>query len=115
MSSHLGFHAVITAQEEQGTALAELLLAAADVLKANDQCELYLIHQSAVAADQIHVTELWRDQASHKASLALPLVRALIEQARPLILNIQGALLKLLGGKRRDFSLKDARFRRSRV
>ena len=100
MTGKFGFHAMITAQEGQGSQLAQLLLEAASALQANDQCELYLIHQSAVEADQIHVTELWQDQASHKASLALPVVRSLIERARPLILNLQGTPLMLLGGKR---------------
>lgn len=100
MSSKFGFHAMITAQQGQGNNLAQLLLEAASALQGNNNCELYLIHQSAVEEDQIHVTELWCDEQSHKASLALPVVRSLIEQARPLILNIQATPLKLLGGKR---------------
>ncbi len=100
MSSQFGFHAMITAQQGQGSRLAQLLLEAAQALQLNPSCELYLIHQSAVEVDQIHVTELWSDEQSHQASLALPVVKGLIERARPLILNLQGTPLKLLGGKR---------------
>ncbi len=48
-------------------------------------CLSYVVAADPADADAIWVTEVWTDEASHKASLSLPEVRAAIAQARPLI------------------------------
>lgn len=45
----------------------------------------YLIARDAGDADAIWITEVWKDQASHQASLALPGVKDAIARARPII------------------------------
>lgn len=45
----------------------------------------YLIAKDAADADSIWITEVWKDQASHQASLTLPGVRAAIAKARPIL------------------------------
>ena len=46
-------------------------------------CLSYIVARDP--ADAIWITEVWTDEASHKASLALPDVQAAIARARPLI------------------------------
>ncbi len=48
-------------------------------------CLSYVVAEDPEDADALWVTEVWVDQAAHRASLQLPAVKALIEQARPLI------------------------------
>ncbi|HEX4848360.1 MAG TPA: putative quinol monooxygenase [Novosphingobium sp.] len=45
----------------------------------------YLIAKDAADADSIWITEVWKDQASHQASLTLPGVQAAIAKARPIL------------------------------
>lgn len=48
-------------------------------------CLSYVVARDPADADAIWVTEVWTDEASHKASLALPAVQAAIARARPII------------------------------
>lgn len=48
-------------------------------------CLSYVIATDPGNANAIWITEVWDDEASHKASLALPQVQATIAKARPLI------------------------------
>jgi len=48
-------------------------------------CLSYIIAKDSVDPDALWVTEVWDNQASHKASLALPSVQQAIARARPLI------------------------------
>jgi quinol monooxygenase YgiN len=48
-------------------------------------CLSYVISLDLEDADAIWVTEVWTDEASHKASLQLPQVQAAIGLARPMI------------------------------
>ncbi|RUT82253.1 antibiotic biosynthesis monooxygenase, partial [Mesorhizobium sp. USDA-HM6] len=52
-------------------------------------CLSYIIATDPVDADAIWVTEVWTDQASHKASLQLPEVQAAIAKARPFIAGFE--------------------------
>lgn len=45
----------------------------------------YLVAKDATNPDSIWITEVWRDRASHDASLTLPAVREAIASARPII------------------------------
>jgi quinol monooxygenase YgiN len=48
-------------------------------------CLSYIIAQDSADPDALWVTEVWTDQASHKASLSLPTVQQAIARGRPLI------------------------------
>jgi quinol monooxygenase YgiN len=48
-------------------------------------CLSYVIARDPADADALWVTEVWTDEASHKASLSLPEVQAAIARGRPLI------------------------------
>lgn len=48
-------------------------------------CLSYIVAKDPADADAIWITEVWDNEASHKASLTLPEVRAAIEQAMPII------------------------------
>ena len=99
MHAAYGFHAHFTAQTGQGEALANILLAAAESLRANEACLLYLIYRSADDGDSIGVVEAWTSKQAHDDSLQTEDARTAIEQARPLIAAIDGEELRPLGGK----------------
>ena len=48
-------------------------------------CLSYIIAQDPADPDSLWITEVWDDEASHKASLGLPAVQRAIAKARPLI------------------------------
>jgi quinol monooxygenase YgiN len=48
-------------------------------------CLSYIVAADPADADGIWITEVWTDEASHKASLSLPEVQAAIAKARPII------------------------------
>jgi quinol monooxygenase YgiN len=95
-----GLHGQFLAQPGKGDALAAILLEAARGLKANADCELYVIHRSAEEPDSVWVTEVWKSRDAHAASLDDPGAKELIQQARPLIAGV-GERRELLpvGGK----------------
>ena len=48
-------------------------------------CRSYVVAEDAGDPDAIWVTEVWDDEAAHKASLDLPSVRDAIARAMPMI------------------------------
>lgn len=48
-------------------------------------CLSYVIAQDPSDVDALWITEVWEDERSHQASLALPAVREAIARGRPLI------------------------------
>ncbi|MFF1544366.1 putative quinol monooxygenase [Streptomyces sp. NPDC058291] len=62
----------MTAHPGSGGALAALLLEVAERLRGFPGCEIYLISQDGTDPDTVHVTEVWRDDASAQAALAAP-------------------------------------------
>lgn len=48
-------------------------------------CLSYIIARDPADANAIWITEVWDSEASHKASLGLPAVKAAIARGRPLI------------------------------
>lgn len=85
MLKKFGMQAVITSQKEKGEELANILLDAAKILSTNKDCEVYLIQQSATEPEKIYVSEVWKNEQAHKASLTNPAVREVITRAMPLI------------------------------
>lgn len=72
----------MTAVAGQRDALIDVLL---DGQKDMPGCRSYVVAKDATDSDGIWITEVWDSEASHKASLALPAVRAAIAKGRPLI------------------------------
>ena len=92
-------HGYFKAQPGQGEALAAILLEAADALRADDSCLLYVVSRGE-DADAIWVSEAWTDREAHDASLRAPGVPETIARARPLIAGMDGrAEFTPLGGK----------------
>lgn len=45
----------------------------------------YMLNEDRDDPDALWIVEIWKDEASHKASLSLPTVKAAIARGRPLI------------------------------
>jgi quinol monooxygenase YgiN len=91
-------HGRFKARPGQGDALTAILLEAAEALRANEACLLYVV--SREGPDAIWVTEAWTDRAAHAASLDAPGAREQIARAMPLIAGIDGrAEFEPVGGK----------------
>jgi len=52
-------------------------------------CLSYVVAKDPTDADVIWVTEVWENQESHRASLALPSVKDAIARGRPLIAGFE--------------------------
>lgn len=52
-------------------------------------CHAYLIAADADNPDAIWVTEVWETEEHHQASLQIPEVRAVIQQAMPFITGVE--------------------------
>jgi quinol monooxygenase YgiN/quercetin dioxygenase-like cupin family protein len=87
-----------TAVQGQGPALAELLVKAAEANRGEPGCIQYEVNQLAGDPDVIWVTEKWSDREAIEASLADEDTKALIDEARPLIADMEVIELKPLGG-----------------
>lgn len=78
---------------------AELIAILLDGTGGMPGCHSYIVAEDVADADAIWITEVWDDAASHKASLALPQVRAAIARARPLIAGFDSrAETRVIGG-----------------
>lgn len=62
--------------------LLAILLKSTDAMPG---CLNYILAKDPADADAIWITEVWDNEASHKASLTLPQVRAAIAEAMPMI------------------------------
>jgi quinol monooxygenase YgiN len=87
------------ARSGQGSELARILLAAAEEMRDDPGCELYLVSRQAGEEDVIWVTELWRSQADLDASLERIRGSDSVAQAMALVDAWQMIELDLLGGK----------------
>jgi quinol monooxygenase YgiN len=95
-----GLHGKLTAHPGQRDALVQILLEAADVLGSAPGCEIYFVSTSHTEPDAIWVTEVWRNEADHAASLSLPGVRELIIRAKPMIAAMSDSARTVpIGGK----------------
>ncbi len=80
-----GVSGKIKTQPGQRDALIEVLLNAAKGLRDFEGCYLYIVSSAPDDPDGIWVTEVWRSQADHQASLALEATKAAIASARHMI------------------------------
>jgi quinol monooxygenase YgiN len=72
----------MTAQPGQRDALQAILLETDGGMPG---CVSYVVAQDPADPDALWITEVWHDQASHAASLSLPVVQGAIARGRPLI------------------------------
>jgi len=66
----------------QRDALAAVLVESAQAMPG---CLSYVIASDHADDDALWITEVWDSQASHRASLSLPAVRAAVAKGRPMI------------------------------
>jgi quinol monooxygenase YgiN len=83
--SAYGCYVKFTAQPEQRDALVEHLLRAAALIEKAAGCELYIINTSPTEPESVWVTEVWRSQQEHDASLTIPGAQEAIKQVLPLL------------------------------
>ncbi len=62
--------------------LAAILMAGVNEMPG---CLSYVVANDPTDAEGLWITEVWDSEASHKASLALPVVKAAMAKGRPLI------------------------------
>ena len=72
----------ITATPGQRVALVAILVEGTSKMPG---CLSYIVALDTTDADALWVTEVWDNQKSHQASLALPAVKEAIARGRPLI------------------------------
>ncbi len=94
-----GLHGSLLATPGQRDALVTRMLEAARLMQDAPGCELYLVSTSETDDDDaVWITEIWRTEADHDASLSLPGVPELIGRARPLIAEMgDSQRLRVLG------------------
>lgn len=74
------------AVEGRAAELAEILVAGSGEMPG---CLSYVVALDPNDADALWVTEVWTDEASHKASLQTDVVKAAIAKGRPLIAGFE--------------------------
>ena len=80
-----GLFGKITAQPGQRDALIRILLDGMGPDQGLEGCYLYVVGTAQDDENAIWITEVWRSQADHQASLSHPTVQEAIRQGRPLI------------------------------
>jgi quinol monooxygenase YgiN len=81
-----GFIVKITASDGKRDELIATLLQGTREMPG---CLSYIIAKDPADATLVWVTEAWKDQASHDASLLLPAVRASIAKGKPFVRKFQ--------------------------
>ncbi len=95
-----GLYGKIKTQPGQRDKLIDIMLKAAAVMPDVEGCYVYVVNSAPDDADAIWVTEIWRSQADHEASLTLDSVKAVITTAMPMIAEgSQRIEVTPLGGK----------------
>jgi len=72
----------ITTVPGQRDAFAAILLEGTGAMPG---CRSYVVARDPADDNALWITEVWDSQASHKASLSLPVVQAAIAKGRPMI------------------------------
>ncbi|MFC4410393.1 putative quinol monooxygenase [Chungangia koreensis] len=95
-----GIFGKISAVEGKRDQLSEILLTAAKALQSMKECEIYMVNINDEEPNSIWVTEVWKDEEAHKASLSNEEVRNLIMKGRSLITGMERLnTFEVLGGK----------------
>lgn len=86
----------MTAVEGERDALIEILL---EGVAGMPGCLSYVVAHDPADPDAIWITEVWKDQEAHQASLALPAVQDAIARGKPLIASFdQQVVTEPVGG-----------------
>ncbi|HEY8719029.1 putative quinol monooxygenase [Pengzhenrongella sp.] len=94
-----GLFGKFTAQPDRRDDLVTYLLQAAKLLERNSGCIHYIVSTSD-EPEAVWVWEVWTDVAAHDASLEPEDIKALIQEARPLIVGMSDQTqLTVQGGK----------------
>lgn len=94
-----GLFGKFSAQPGKRDDLVGYLLRAAELLERNPECLHYVVSTSD-EPDAVWVSEVWTGKAAHDASLEPEDIRALIQEARPLIAGMSDQTeLRVRGGK----------------
>jgi len=97
-----GLFGGFTAQPGKRDDLVGYLLRAAELLESNPNCLQYIVSTST-DGDAVYVSEIWTDESAHKASLEREDIRALIQEARPLVAGVSDQThMTVHGGKGLD-------------
>jgi quinol monooxygenase YgiN len=83
--SRFGLCGIMKAHPGQRDELLTVLLEAADLVAGLPGCEVWIVNTMPDDPDAIWVTEVWRSEADHGASLRDEGMRAIIARARPLM------------------------------
>lgn len=98
-----GLFGKLTAHEGKRDALLEKMLKAAELMNSAPGCLLYVVATSDAEPNAVFITELWKDEDSHGASLSMDGVRGLIVETMPLLAEKpSGTKVKAVGGKGLD-------------
>ena len=98
--SRFGLCGTLKATPGQGDALLDLLLQAAELVANAPGCEVWIVNRVPADPDIVWITEVWRSEADHAASLSDVAVREIIALARPLIASMgERYILEPVGGK----------------
>lgn len=90
----------LVASVGMGPLLSQYLLEAAAAMEAVTNCYCYIVGTNKEEPDAVYVYEVWENQAAHRASLELPIFKALIAKAKPLIVAMSNEpALTIIGGK----------------
>ncbi|HWK68500.1 MAG TPA: putative quinol monooxygenase [Rhizobiaceae bacterium] len=84
-----GLIAKMRAHPGKRDALIALLLKGTDAMPG---CLNYIVAKDPADPDAIWISEVWDEEASHKASLSMPAVQATIAEARPLIAGFDSSV-----------------------
>ena len=94
-----GLFGSFVATPGKGEELVGHLLRAADLMRADESCLLYVV-ATTDETDEVAVAEVWTDEAAHDASLHQAGVSELIAEARQVIAGVAGhTRLTVHGGK----------------
>lgn len=98
--SAYGCYVKFTTRPGQRDKLVEILLRAASFAEVAPGCEAYIVNVSPTEPDCIWVTEVWRSQQDHDASLTAEGAGEMIQQALPLLSGRPEKIeLQPMGGK----------------
>jgi len=98
--STYGCYVKFTTKSGQRDALAASLLRAAASVEHSAGCEVYIINTSSIEPESVWVTEVWRSQAEHDASLTIKGAQEAIRQVLSLLVSSPEKIEVLpVGGK----------------
>lgn len=95
-----GLFGTFVAVAGQREALVAKLLNVAELMESVPTCVLYVVSTSSTEPDVVSVTEIWKDETAHGASLSIPGVRDLIQSTMPLVASVpESTRFTPVGGK----------------